>query len=806
MTIKTGIAPEAPRTGYIGAGVPRPEARRLLQGRGRYVDDIRLPRMAHVAFVRSPYAHARIVEIDVSAAVASPGVIRVVSGPEVASLCSPWVGVLTNRKGLKSAPQHPLAIDRACWQGEAVAAVAAETRVQAENAAQLIDVEWQELAALTDAETALDPQTPVLHPELGDNLAFQCEVDTGDIEKVFATAHKIVEAIFHTGRHTPVTLEPRSILADFNPAERQLTVYQATQVPHMLQWILAKHFALPEVSVRVIAPDVGGSFGAKIHVYGDEMTAVALSIMLGRPVKFVADRLESFVTDVHARGHRVTARMAVSEAGDILGIDFDDLYGIGPYSGYPRGSASEAQQVINLVGGPYKNRVYRGRSRAVFQNKNMYGQYRGVGHPIACAVTEGLVDLAAEAVGMDPAEFRRRNYIPADAYPYKLAAGPVFEKLSQHEAHDKLLELMDYAALRAEQAALRQRGIYRGIGLAAVVKMTNPSSATYGQGGVSIAAQDGCTIKLTATGGITCAASINEFGQGAATIVAQIAATALGVALDRVKVVTGDTDATPYGGGNWGSRGTGIGGEAVLRAGTALRQHILAFVARLTETEPSLLDIRDGTVVDAATGAARMTLEEVARTVYFRSDKVPADFSPELVVTRHFTQKSYDGICTNGIQACYLEVDVETGFVKLLRHWVVHDCGTMVNPLLVDEQIRGALVQGLGAALFEECLYSPEGQLTNGSLIDYLVPMAREMPDIEIGHCCTPTATSELGAKGTGEAGTAGAPAAVMNAINDALRPFGARVTAQPFTPERILRALGKIPDGAFPADATPAR
>ncbi|MDP2705977.1 MAG: molybdopterin-dependent oxidoreductase, partial [Burkholderiales bacterium] len=350
---------------------------------------------------------------------------------------------------------------------------------------------------MTDPETALDPETLVIHPELGDNLAFQCDVDSGDVDQVFASAHKIVEATFFTGRHTPVSLEPRSIIADFNPAERQLTVYQATQVPYMLQWILAKHFGLPEVDVRVIAPDVGGSFGAKIHVYGDEMTAVALGLMLGRPVKFIADRLESFVTDIHARGHRVKARMAVSQAGDILGIDLDDLYGIGPYSGYPRGSASEAQQVINLTGGPYKHRVYRGRSRAVFQNKNMYGQYRSVGHPIACAVTEGLVDLAADAVGMDPAAFRRRNYIPADAYPYKLVSGPVFEKLSQHEAHDKLLKLMDYPALRAEQAALRTRGIYRGIGLAAIVKMTNPSSATYGQGGVSIAAQDGCTLKLT---------------------------------------------------------------------------------------------------------------------------------------------------------------------------------------------------------------------------------------------------------------------------------------------------------------------
>lgn len=300
-------------------------------------------------------------------------------------------------------------------------------------------------------------------------------------------------------------------------------------------------------------------------------------------------------------------------------------------------------------------------------------------------------------------------------------------------------------------------------------------------------------MKLTATGGITCAASINEIGQGATAVITQIAASAIGVSPDNIKVVIGDTEVTPYGGGNWGSRGTGIGGEAVLQAGKTLRQNILTFVALITGTEASMLSIRNGKVVDAATGAERMTLEEVARTAYFRSDKVPRDFSPELVVTRHYAQKVYDGICTNGIQGCYLEVDVETGFVKLLRHWVVDDCGTVINPLLVDEQIRGAVVQGIGGALFEQCIYSPEGQLMNGSLVDYLVPMAGEMPDIEVGHVATPTATSELGAKGVGEAGTAGAPASVMNAINDALMPFGAHVTAQPFTPERILRALGKI-------------
>ncbi len=767
--MKLSNEPALAGTNYIGAPVPRPGAKRLLAGRGQYVGDIKLPRMVHAAFLR-----------------------RSLPGPDVAKLCQPYVGVLTHLKGMRSAPQYPLALDRARWQGEPVVAVIAETRAQAEDAVELIDVEWEELPAMTDAETALDPAAPVIHPALGDNLCFERTVDTGGVDEAFARADAVVEETFSTSRHTAVTLEPRSIIADFNPADNQLTVWHSTQVPHMMQWIFARHFGLPETNVRVIVPDVGGGFGLKVHIYGDDMATVAAALLLGRPVKFVADRLESFVADFHARGHRVKARMAVAKSGDILALEIDDLYGVGPYSGYPRGSAGEGIQIVNLAGGPYRQRTYRARTRAVFQNKAMCGPYRAVGHPVACTVTEGLVDLAARAVGMDPAAFRRRNYIAADAYPYQLVTGQTFEKLSQHEALEKLLTLMNYDALRREQTELRKTGVYRGIGLASFVENTNSSSATYGAGGASIAAQDACTVRLTATGGVTVASSSNEIGQGSTAIIAQIAASALGLPIGRVKVVIGDTDATPYGGGNTGSRGTGIGGEAVLQAGKALKSNILSFVARLTESEASLFDIRDGNIVDKASGAVRMTLEEIARTAYFRTDRVPRDFQPELAVTRSYAQKTYPGIVTNGIQASYLEVDTDTGFVKLIRHWVVDDCGTVINPLLVDEQIRGAVVQGLGAALFEEGIYSPEGQLVNGSLIDYLVPMANEMPDIEVGHTCTPTATSELGAKGAGEAGTAGAAAAVMNAINDALQPLHARIAHMPFTPERVLRALGK--------------
>lgn len=778
---------------YIGRTVPRPNARKLLQGRGTYVDDMTLPRMLHVVFVRSPHAHARIMKIDRSAAQEMPGVVAVVTGPELAKVITPWVGVLTHMKGLKSAPQHAIAIDRACWQGEAVAAVVAESRAEAEDAAEMVVVEWQELPAVVDMETALDAATPVIHPELGDNLAFRRELVTGDVDAAFAAADHVFEEVFHTGRHTGVCLEPRAVLADYRPAEGKLVAYQATQAPHMIQNLLAKHLNLNESDVRVVCKDVGGSFGIKVHIYPDEMATAALSVLLKRPVKFIADRLESFVTDIHARDHRITGRIAVTKDGEILAFEIDDRTGIGPYSVYPRTSAVEANQVVNLVGGPYKHKAYRAQTEVVFQNKNVTCQYRAVGHPIACAVTEGLVDLAARKLGIDPAEIRRRNLIPDDAYPYTGLAGLPYESLSHHASLEKLLALMDYEGLRAEQAELRKRGIYRGIGLASFIEVTNPSAAFYGIGGARISSQDGCTIRLDPTGTIICATGVTEQGQGTEAIIAQIAATAVGVTMEKVRVITGDTDATPYGGGTWASRGAGIGGEAALQAGKALRQNILSVAAAMLQAAPESLDIRNGVVVDAENGNERLPLEEIGRVVYFRPDTLPKGLQPEFVVTRHYVQKDYPFVFTNGIQGSYLEVDTETGFVTLLKHWCVEDCGTIINPQLVDEQIRGGVVQGLGGALFEQCIYDDRGQLVNGSMIDYLVPMAGEMPDIVVGHVVSPTASSELGAKGAGEAGTAGAPAAVMNAINDALLPLNVSLAAQPFTPESILKALGRV-------------
>jgi carbon-monoxide dehydrogenase large subunit len=778
---------------YIGKVVPRPNIERLVQGRGQYVSDMVMPRMAHVVYLRSPHAHAKITGIDAAAAKQVRGVIAVLTGKELSAVITPWVGVLSHMKGLKSAPQHAIAIDHVCWQGEAVAAIVATSRAAAEDAAELVVVDYEELPAVTDMRTALDPETPVIHASLGDNLAFERKLDAGAVDQAFAESDEVVEAEFVFGRHTGVTLEPRAVVADWSVAEQRLTIYQGTQAPHMVQNIAALHLGIPDAQVRVVCKDVGGSFGIKVHVYADEMATYALSKLLRRPIKYVADRVESFNTDIHARDHRCKGRIGVNRDGTITAFEIDDLTGIGPYSMYPRTSAIEANQVVSLVGGSYVTKNYRARARVVFQNKNVMCQYRGVGHPIACSVTEGLVDLAAARIDMDPVEIRRRNLVPDDAYPCASPAGLKFELLSHHAALNKLIAMMDYDALRAEQAALRKKNIHRGIGIASFIEITNPSAAFYGVGGARISSQDGVAVRMDATGAVICQTSITEQGQGSESLTAQIVGSVLGVPMERVRVILGDTDNTPYGGGTWASRGAGIGGEAALQAAKVLRSNILDVAAAILQSTPAELDIVNNAVVNAGDGSPRIELNELARIVYFRPDTLPPGIQPELMATRHFVPREYPFAFTNGVQASWLEVDTDTGFVKLLKHWVVEDCGTIINPQLVDEQIRGGVVQGLGAALFEKCIYDERGQLTNANMADYLVPMSGEMPDIDIGHVISPTFETELGAKGAGEAGTAGAAAAVANAVNDALSPFGATITEIPLTPQVILTALRRI-------------
>ncbi|MDX2482500.1 MAG: xanthine dehydrogenase family protein molybdopterin-binding subunit [Pseudodonghicola sp.] len=780
-------------TDHIGQSHRRENALRHLAGRGRFVTDLALPRMVHAAFVRSPMAKGKIVELDVTAAAAAPGVVRVFTAETLNPICAPWTGTLDHFAGMKSAPQNMLAEGQVLWAGHPVAMILAHSRAEAEDACELVLLDIEDEDAVVDGDAALVEGTPLVSDGIASNLCYRTVLETPGLEEAFSNAAHVVEGRFTFGRHTAVTLEPRAVVADFDPSTGQLTVHHGTQTPYQFQDVYAHQFGLPDNKVRVIAPDVGGSFGMKLHVYNEEMAVVAASITLGRPVRFVADRLESFVSDVHARDHRVSARMAMDAQGTILAMDVDDMTQIGAFSTYPRTSVAEGNQVIRLMGAPYTMPDYRGRLSVVFQNKVQTSQYRAVGHPIACAVTEALVDRAAEQLDLDPIEIRARNLVADDAYPHVSATGYQFEKLSHHAALAKLRQMMGYETLREEQAALRKQGIYRGIGIASFVEITNPGAAFYGVGGARVSAQDGAIVRLTPSGEVHCAISVTEQGQGTETIIAQVVADQLGVTPDQVKVTTGDTDTTPSGGATWACRGAGIGGETALRAGRRLQAQILAIAGAVLQAEPATLALAEGAVIDRATGQERITLAEIGRIATYRPDTLPEGCDNSLTAVQHFAPTGYPFDFTNGIQASHVEVDIETGVTRLLKHWVVEDCGRIINPLLVDAQIRGGVVQGLGPAFFEECMYDDMGQMTNASLADYLVPMAGEMPDIEIAHIETPTLDTILGAKGVGEAGTAAAGAAAMNAVNDALRPMGARISQTPMTPLRILTALGHV-------------
>ena len=779
---------------YIGKSVPRPDIDRLVSGRGRFVDDLSLPRMLHAAFLRSPHAHADILSVDCSAAREMPGVKAVYTGVDIAAHMTPYVGVLTHLAGLRSEEQYPLAVGRVRWQGEPVVMVVAETRAKAEDAVEVIAVEYAVREALTDTSQALDPDAQRIHENFDSNLAWERLVEAGNVDAAFDDkSNLVVERAFRFGRHTGVTLEARSAVMEFDPAEETLTFHYSGQAPHMMQAILAKHLKMPEENVRIIARDVGGSFGIKIHTYGDEMALAVASKLLQRPVKFVADRMESFLTDIHARDHEVTARIAVSPDGRIQAVDFTDVTGIGPYSMYPRTSAIECNQILNLTAAPYAIENYRARGKVVFQNKNMMCQYRAVGHPVAMAIGDGLLDEAARQLGVDPFAIREANLIPDDAYPMKSASGMAFNDLSHQACLAKLRQIMDWDRMRADHAEMRKRNIWRGAGIVSMVEVTNPSPAFYGIGGAPIASQDGATVRMDANGALHISSSVTEQGQGTHTVLAQVAADCFGVELDSVRVTTGDTATTPYGGGTWASRGAGIGGEAMLQASLALKEQVLEVASALLQADSAALDIEAGQIVDRDNGTPRMSLGELGRIVYYRGNELPPHVKPELIATRHYRVTDVPFVFTNGAMGTEIELDPETGFVKICKFWAVEDCGRVLNPKLVDEQIRGGVVQGIGGALYEECHYAEDGQLMNISMADYLVPMAGEMPDIEIAHVETPSSTSELGAKGAGEAGTGGAPAALLNAVNDALSHFGTSVWQMPMTPERILRAMKKF-------------
>src|SRR5712691_2878739 len=773
---------------YVGSPVKVLDSPRLLTGRGKYVDDLNLPRMVHVAFVRSPHAHARIARLNVEPAPQAPGVVAVMTGEEVARLCKPYRGILLHYRGMKTGAMLPLALDRVRYVGEPVVAIAAATRAEAEDAAERVVVEYDPLPAVLTPEQALAPGVEPIHPELGDNIIYETRLTAGDVEAAFVGAPRIYRRAFTTGRHTGVPIEPRGLVAEFEPSTGALTVWISSQVPHMMQAVLADLFALAEHRVRVIAPDVGGSFGIKIHIYQDDMAACALALRLGRRVKWVADRRESFLSDIQARDQRIEVEVAAAADGTLLAMRADITAPVGACSAVPRSSVVEGGQVLRLLPGPYRLRHYDATLRVVAQNKGITSQYRAVGHPIAAAVTEAMLDMIARDLSIDPAELRRRNLIGPTEMPYTSVTGNVYDSGSYPAALQRLLEAAGYAALREEQGRARAAGRCVGIGLACFLELTGPGAQFYGVGGAPISGQEGTTLRLEPSGAVTALVGVTNQGQGMQTAIAQIIADELGVAIESVAVLSGDTSVVPYGGGTWASRGMPIGGAATLRAAGLLGERIRRVAASLLEASPADIVIGGGAAAVRGSPDRRLTFRELARAVHFRSNELKGE-EPSLEATAHFSNP-VPWTFTNGAHLAVVEIDVETGAVRVLRYVAVDDCGRVVNPALVEGQVAGGIAQGLGGALSERCVYDEAGQLLTATLMDYAVLRADDMPALELHHLETPAPSIPGGFKGAGEAGTTGASAALLNAVNDALAPRGVMLSEQPITSERVWRAL----------------
>ena len=603
---------------WIGRSTPRREAKRLAEGKGRYTDDLDMANLGHVAFLRSPHAHARIVAIDTAVAKQSSGVVAVVTGDELAAICRPWQTRLALLPGHNSPPQYPLARGESCWQGEAVVAAVAATRAQAEDALERIEVNWEEMPAVSSIDVAAAAGAQAFNSAKENNLGLDHTFSAGDPDQAFRDATAIVEHDFVFERQTGVTLEARVIVAEFDPRVRQLTIHHSHQVPHQMRDVFATQLGLPLSHVRVVAPDVGGAFGMKLSAYPDEMAVAALAVLLGRPVKFNADRLESFVSDIHAREARVRGRLAVDANGRLLAMEVSVLSGFGAYANYPRGSVGEGLQAVHMSAAAYQLPNFRGQVRGYFQNKPPTGVLRGVGQPIATTVTEQLLDLAARKIGMDPAVLRRRNYAEAAKADAKSVGGIALGRLSLDRCHERLLALMDYDGLRRQQVECRRNHVYRGIGLAVYVEQTGVGPALYGAQHVRVSANETCRLLLEPDGGIRCETSITDQGQGTRTALIQIIAHELGVEPDVVEVLSGDTATAPMGGGAWASRGVALGGEAALRAARRLKLNILTIAATLLQADAAVLRLEAGSIVNSA-GLAQMSVADVAAVALYRA-------------------------------------------------------------------------------------------------------------------------------------------------------------------------------------------
>jgi aerobic carbon-monoxide dehydrogenase large subunit len=761
---------------------------RLLRGQGHYVGDIRLPGQLEAAFLRSPHGHARLVGLDPSEALTMAGVSAILTGEDARSLSTP----LRPRLGIPSFKECELpclAVEKVRFQGQPVALLAAESRPLAEDALERIQVEYEPLPAVVDARQAVEPGAPVLHEAWGDNVHVESTFSAGDVEGAFEGADIRIARRFTTDRYTGVPMEPRAVLASFEPASGDLTVWSSTQVPHLLRTALADALGFPEHQLRVIAPDVGGGFGIKAVIYPEEVALALLALRLGRPVRWLETRREHLLAATHARQQDLFVEAAASGDGRLLAVRFDLVGDVGAYSCYPFTSAIETLQTGRHLPGPYRFDTYAHRTRAVVTNKSPVGPCRAVSRPVGNLVTETLMDLIAEQTGLDPAEVRRRNLVQPEQFPYTSVTRQVYDSGSYVQALDRVLEMVDYHGFRQQQAEARAQGRYLGIGLSSYVEQTAQGSASFAARGMdNLAGYDSAIVRMEPSGHLVVAVGVSDHGQGHHTTLAQLAAQELGLPLQAVKVVHGDTAVCPYGMGTFTSRSAVCGGGAVVLASRKLKDKLLRIAAQLLEVAADDLELAAGRVQVRGAADRTVGLREVARVAYHDVSKLPKGLEPRLEEAAQYDAGG--GTYANAAHAGTVEVDPETGRFEFLRYCVVEDCGTMINSLIVDGQIHGAVAQGIGGAAYEQLVYDQAGQLVTGSFLDYAVPTARAIPRLEVDHLVSPSPFTPLGIKGMGEGGTVSPGAVLASALSDALSPFGVRFTELPITPEKVLAAI----------------
>ncbi|HET7876507.1 MAG TPA: xanthine dehydrogenase family protein molybdopterin-binding subunit [Methylomirabilota bacterium] len=772
-------------TRYIGAHVKRLEDPRLITGQGGYLDDVRLPGMLHAAFVRSPHAHADLLRVDVAAALGLPGVAAALTGRDLEGQVRPIAPVL-EADGFAATSWPALAAARVRFGGEPVAVLAAADPYLAADAAERVAVEYEPLAAVADVDAALAAGAPLLHDGVPGNALFGRRHSQGEVDAALARAAVVVRERFSHARCSAVPLEPRGVVACWEG--EQLTAWVGTQVPFIYRAALASAFGLPENRVRVIVPDTGGGFGQKMHVMPEDLAVVALARRAGRSVKWVETRRENLLAASQAREARMELEAAADASGALLALRATVLSDAGAYHIYPLTQALEPLGGCGILPGPYRVPAYAYELVAVATNKPPLGAYRGVGMPFAVFAMERTLDLLAGRLGLDPAEIRRRNLIPRDAYPFTSAAGFVYDSGDFPEALERALALADYERLTREREEARRRGRLLGIGIACYTEHTGVGSETYRRRGmVHVPGPEAATVKMDRDGGVRCFVSFPSQGQGHATTVAQLVAEQLGVPIERVAVRQPDTDSAPPGTGTFASRGAVVQGGTVERAAAAVRAKILALAGGLLEVSPADLELQDGRVVVRGVPDRGLALTEVARLAYSPpKGGLPAGMDPGLEATRFFDPV---GTAFSGaVHVAAVEVDPDTGRVQVREYALVEDCGPVINPMIVEGQVHGALAQGIGEALGERLVYDGEGQLLTGTLMEYAVPTAAALPAFVIGHLETPSPHTPGGVKGMGEGGTVGAPAAIANAVADAVKPLGIPVTALPILSEALTR------------------